>query len=279
MNIDYLIKLLPNVKERLKESEANNIMKLGAKTGEIAKLERNGEYHGIAVEFLEDVPHLLTDVFVEKILRLLKKEEYIAVLDLLKLKTMDQVYYVLHHWFSFAVEDYDNSIQIYEKEYPQFDQWIETVRSDPLPGKIKIVDIGHNTVTGDSVVPQEWLGKEFKNGEELHIAMDKLVSRLGKPPVTYAIIYSMIKQTQDTAVTDLTGVKYTRIFYLELKDGKLERTMTISPRKGFTYVIYGKNVIGFIMKDILENNPNTKSCSVGQLISRLQKSIRRGSQR
>jgi len=277
MNFDHLIGLLKDCRERCKESERDTVAKLGAKKGDIAKLERNGEYHGIAIEFLEDVKRLLTDIFVEKILRLLKKEEYLLVMNLLEITNPDQIYYILHKWFEFAVHGYDGSLKVYEKEYPQFDKWIISERSDPLPGKIKIVEIGQNTVTGESVVPPDWLGKEFKNGEELHLAMDQLISRLGKPPVTYAIIYSMIKQKINTIVHDLSNIKYNRIFYVKLADGKIQSVLSSDPKKGYTYVVYGKIVVGFILTDILTDKLTTSNNStVGVLISRLQKSIRRG---
>jgi len=50
-----------------------NVANVGAKIGDIAKLERSGEYYGIAVELLGDVKPLLTSQFIVRIINLLKK--------------------------------------------------------------------------------------------------------------------------------------------------------------------------------------------------------------
>ena len=278
MDFNNLIKLIEeNVKESFKEIPYENIANLGAKKGEIAKLERNGEYHGIAIEFMEDVQQLLTDKFVIKILKLLKKEEFITIMNILNLTDVDQIYYVLHKWFSNAVDIYGNEFNVYKKDYHKLDNWIKTVRSDPLLGKIKIIEIGQNTNTNEPVVPPEWLNREFDSGVDLHLNMDKLETRIGKPPVTYAIIYSMTKQKINTIVTDLTSIKFNNIFYLKLNNGQLESSWATTSKKGYTYVVYDKLIIGFIIDDILEKKTdNSGEKRVGLLVSRLQKSIRRG---
>ena len=81
-------------------------------------------------------------------------------------------------------------------------RFIDRQRHHPLDKKIKIVDIGINTKTKESVVPIDWLNREFKNGLELHSEMDKLPSRKGKAPVSYCCIYSMTIKTENTWITD-----------------------------------------------------------------------------
>jgi len=284
-DINKIIKLIEtSTKERFKEvtfdgKTANNIANLGAKKGERAKLERNGEYYGIAVEFLENVKRLLTDKLMVRILHLMKKEDYLTIMNMLELTNVDQIHYVIDKWCSVALNDYDNSLKISKKTYPLFDNWIESERSVPLPGRIRVTDVGQNKNTGDSVVPVDWLGREFASGTAMHAAMDKLEQRIGKPPVTYAIIYSMRKQKIEThvAASELVGVKNKLTLYVLLKDGKIITKLAQGYKEGYTYVIYGDVFIGFVLSDILEDKTDVKGGrNVSVLVSRLQKCIRRG---
>lgn len=265
-----------------------NVANLGGHIGNIAKLERSGEYYGIAVEFLEDVKPLLTDRFVIRLLSMLNKEDYITPLELLNLSSMDQLQYILHTWFETAVVDYDGALKNTVKKYPIFDDWIKLVTHDPLLGRIKIVEIGFNQNTGNSVVPTEWIDKEFKNGYELHKDMSQLETRIGKAPVTYAIIYSMIIQKHDTIINEINNLGYDTIFYLDWTGAKFDTEMEKKPRKNtkkqnYQYVKYNNILVGFVLKDILEPKGNVvgehsqpKLREVGVLVSRLQKAIRRG---
>ena len=63
-------------------------------------------------------------------------------------------------------------------------------RDDSLPCKIRIISVGESK-KGHSVLPEDWLGREFQNGEELHREMDQLDWRKGKPPVVYCATYGM----------------------------------------------------------------------------------------
>ena len=287
INYDGLIKIIEkSIKPSYEAYVVNgkmvlNVANLGGKTGDIAKLERNGEYYGIAVELLADVKPLLTDRFVTKMLGLLKKEDYITPLALLGLSSMDQLQYILHKWFQMATVDYNNELASSKKKYPIFDDWITTITHDPLPNKIKIVEIGQNQNTGDSVVPVDWIDREFDSGYDLQKEMDSLESRIGKPPVTFAIIHSMIIQKNDTLIKDIKGLDYDKIFYMDLVGDKLDSEMVTKAKKGYEYVRYENILVGFKLNDILEPKGNvaseqTKLREVGLLVSRLQKSIRRG---
>jgi len=290
-DIDY-VKLIKIVEKSVKKSylayehdnkRVPNVSNLGAKVGDIAKLERHGEYYGIAVEFLENLNPLLTDRFVIRILTMLKKEDYITPITILNLTSVDQLQYVLHTWFQFATTEYDNSLKNIKKKYPIFDPWIKSVTHDPLLGKIKLVEIGFNQNTGNSVVPVDWIGREFANGKELHKEMDKLETRIGKPPVTYAIIYSMIIQKNDSIITEIKNIDYDTIFYLDWIGHKFDSQTTTKLRKGYEYVKYNNILVGFKLDSILEPKGKIEGehsrpalREVGLLVSRLQKSIRRG---
>lgn len=283
INYDILIKI---VQESLKKSyEAHehhgklvpNVANLGGKKGDIAKLERSGEYYGIAVKLLEDLRPILTGTFVIKILHMLKKEDYITPLECLKLTTLDQLQYILHKWFIKATTNYQNQLAGFKKKYPEFDPWINSVTHDPLLGRIKIVEIGINQNTGDSVVPAEWMDKEFENGYELQKEMDKLETRLGKPPVTYAIIYSMIIQKNDTLIKNMNNISFQKIFYLDFDGRQFSSKISTKAKKNYQFIQYGQILIGFHLDTILESKKSTsKNKEVGVLVSRLQKAIRRG---
>lgn len=262
-----------------------NVANLGAKKGNIVKLQRQGEYYGISVEVLDDVKPLLTDYIIKKILTILKKEDYITPLKILELDTLDQLFHILDTWFQCSTTEYDNSIKCYQTtDIKKFKKWIQTVRSDPLPCRVKIIEIGQNKNTSESVLPPEWIDKKFESGSDMHSHMDKLESRLAKPPVTYACIYSMTIQQKDDILTDISGKKFEHIWYLNLDQNKISSILTtkINTSKSYTYVQYGTIIVGFVLTDILEEkgklaqNSDIKNKEVGTLVSRLQKSIRRG---
>src|ERR1700733_5068630 len=251
-----------------------NVANLGAKIGDVAKLERQGEYYGIVIEFLEDVKPLLTDKFIIRMLNLLKKEDYVTILGVMGLTSIDQFIYIVNKWFKQTILNEQLSIGKSNKKYILFDDWINTVISDPLPSTIKIIEIGHNQYTGASVFPSEWIDRVFKNGKELHEEMSKLETRMGKPPVTYAVIYSMYIQQYDKIINNITSINYDYIFYIDLIDNKyLSSTITNKPKKKYDYIKYNNVIIGF-NKDSKQSSESSRE--VGILVSRLQKSIRRG---
>ena len=283
-DLDYhkLIKLVkdgtkPSFKAYLDDDNklAPNVANLGAKVNDIAKLTRSGEYSGITVQFMETARRLLTDRFVIQILKQLEKEDYVTPLDMLSIINLDTLLYILHTWMERAVEGYDNSMKLFEKKWESYDDWIKTTISDPLLSKIKVIEIGHNKVTGDSVVPPEWIDRVFESGYAMQAAMSKLESRIGKPPVTYAIIYSMNIDKQDSIITDPKSFEH--LFYLDLVKRKVVARKVDKIEEGYVYVKCDKVLIGFRTEEILEPKESVKkNKDVGLLVSRMQKAIRRG---
>lgn len=258
-----------------------NVANLGAKKGEIAKLMRKGEYHGLAVQFLENLRPLLTDKFILRMCRLLKKEDYITPLSVLNLLELDELHYILYTWLDCATNDFTESNKKLfpkpKKNYEDFDEWIRTVRSDPISCQIKVIEIGCNQKTGGPVVPIEWTDREFDSGFEMQEEMSKLDTRFGKPPVTFAVIHSMIIQRSSSIINQITNEKFDHIFYLTLHDDVLVSELTGKIKPNYDYVQYDKFLVGFNLIDLLEpkeNNSGPKE--VGVLVSRLQKAVRRG---
>ncbi|BCS82730.1 helicase [Cotonvirus japonicus] len=259
-----------------------NIANFGGKKGNHVKLQRNGEYYGIGVELLEDVKQLLTDKLVIRILKLLGQENYSTPLNILGLTSLDELQYILHMWLEHACDQYDHSLENYKKAYPVYNDWIKTVRSDALPGKVKITDIGFNEKTGGSVLPTDWIDREFVNGAAVHDEMNKLETRTGKPPATYAIIYTMEIQKQDTIITDMSKISFEIVCYINFVNGKFTSEIVCGSKtklRKCSYVKYDKMLIGFNIDDILvPKKTNSKLHEVSILVSRLQKCIRRGKQ-
>ncbi len=83
-------------------------------------------------------------------------------------------------------------------EDPKFEsQKIEAItkfvgiqRHEPLSCRLRVLSVGKSK-KGHSVVPEEWLGREFDNADQLHREMDQLDWRRGKPPVVYCATYGI----------------------------------------------------------------------------------------
>ncbi len=290
-DIDYskLVKVVEkttkkNYQARYKNGQlVPNVANLGGKIGDIVKIERSGEYEGLAVQLMEDLKPLLTDRIIIRILTMLKKEDYATPLNILGLSSLDQLQYVMHQWFTLATTGYNDEFKKTKKYYPQLYPWIKSVAHDPLLGKIKVIEIGQNQSTGAPVVPPEWIDREFDDGRQMHSEMSKLETRFGKPAVTFAIIYSIIIQKNDKILSDVKNISYETIFYIDLNNDKLISTLSTKIKKGYQYVKYNDILIGFVLNDILEpkgkiegEHQQSKLREVGLLVSRLQKSIRRG---
>lgn len=251
-----------------------NLANLGAKIGDIARMDRRGEYTDLTVEILEPARRLLTDAFVIQLLKILDNEDYVSPLEMLSFISLDMLWYVLDKWLTKSVEGYNKQIPV-SKKYPQLDKWIETVTHDPLLMRIKVIGIGHNVTTDDSVVPEDWIDREFANGYEMQAEMGRLPSRVGKPPVTYAIIYGMIIDKKNTICQKIpTTFKY--LFYVDKVSRNVVSELTDTVREGYQYVKYDDTVIGFKLTDLLEPKGSTGKKDVGIMVSRLQKAIRRG---
>ena len=261
----------------------DNLANVGGRRGEIFKLNRPGEYNGLAIELLENVKPLLTNNLIIRILKMISTEDFNTPLNILGLVEIDELLYILKTWLQLALKtpsEYTKSFAP-KKTYIKFNDWIKTYRFDPINAKFKIVEIGMNRDTGQSVVPSDWIDREFDSGRYAHREMDALESRIGKSPVTYAIIYSMQIVKNNSVITDITNIKY-KLYVEFIFDGK--KFITSYPKKpkenksnSLTYILYTDTLIGFNLDNILKEKTSEKNNrDVGILVSRLQKCIRRG---
>lgn len=253
-----------------------NFANLGGKIGDVYKRSA-GEYGGIEVRILENAPVLLTDHVIIRILKRLDKQDYHTPLDILSVYNTDMMCYMLSKWFTKATVGYGGEFNIYEKRYPELDDRIWRVAHDPIPVKIQIVNIGFNTNTKCSVLPDKWMDRIFPNASELHREMDQLESRMGKPSTTFAVICSMIKSDENNILHSISNIEYDNIIYLRFNGTEFNVQYTLSSEGKYQYVKYDKLVIGFQVKELLvtKEQPH-RTESAGILASRLQKCIRNG---
>lgn len=197
MNIDDCLKRYQTRYDDGKPTK--NICNYGLNVFGIAKVCRNGEYYGVEIMALEEILPLFTTNNITKAYELLIKEEYKKIIELLKISEeytkhgSDVIHYIIEKWCEvvhiLCPKGIKTGTQIKEK---RLDERIKLNRSDEIVGKFKIVSIGKNSKTNESVLPEEWLDKEFLSAKDLHNQMNNLGNRKGKPPVTYCCTYGMI---------------------------------------------------------------------------------------
>ena len=159
----------------------NIITNNGLKKDGIAIRTRDGEYTDFSVKVLEDVKPLLTEIRISKAIKMLDENNIQGCIKVLNVENevniygINLIYGILKIWLeknelSIPQEYVNNAIKI---ECEKLNRWILTTRSEPLQCKIQVVNIGKSK-KGQSVVPDDWLGREFNNATELHLEMDKL---------------------------------------------------------------------------------------------------------
>lgn len=195
-----------------------NIANYGLSQMETAKVMRNGEYFGVEIQALEYIKPLFTTQSIIKAYELLLKENYLSIIQILKIEKEytvygnDIVHYIISKWCSTVkIECPTNiknisTINLSLDVQKNLDNHIHLNRSDEVVGKFKIINVGQNQNTGSSVLPIEWIDKEFNSAKELHSEMNKLDYRRGSPPVTYCCTYGMIITT-DSDIKQWLNIK------------------------------------------------------------------------
>jgi hypothetical protein len=302
-----------NTKESYKCSyydgrKSKNVANYGAQKGDIASILRKGEYNGLTIQFLENIKYLLNDKLIIKIIKLLNKEEFITCMNILNVDNVTKIYYILIKWLE--LNNIEHTIKIDQNELnnlensgelEELNEWVKMIDHSPINGKIKIINVGYNNKTGASVVPDEWLDKEFQNGYHLHTEMNKLDTRIGKPPVTFCCTYSSMILLKNDDIVESNNIeqliKAKKIVHLYIIKIKKNNITPVSKYYNLTsnnidnisifnntndtnlykFVRYGNLLIGFRYSELFNETPiYDKSIEVGVLASRLQKAIRRG---
>jgi hypothetical protein len=207
------------VKQRyLLDSESNplkTVANYGLAPGDKAYISRDGMYRGFTIEALENIHPIINENIVINSLKSIKKnlssiksdqqKFYLKIARLLGINdyviesgisSRSITYYGLDTWLEF-----NKFNLIFDKHYDKNEidtdiqekigRHIKRERHHPISGRFKIISCGCNSKKKEPVVPIEWIGKTFGNGNDLHLQMDKLDSRKGEPPTMYCAISSM----------------------------------------------------------------------------------------
>lgn len=178
-----------------------NIANFGLLPFETAKVMRNGEYFGVEIQAIDHILPLFTTHMIDKTYTYLQKNDYQNIVQLLKIQKEytkygnDVVHYIIKKWCDHVHVDIPKDIKDVNIDDKILDGRIKLNRSDEIIGKFKIISIGTNVHNNTSVLPEEWMGREFNSAKELHLEMNKLPYRKGTPPVTYCCTYGMIITT------------------------------------------------------------------------------------
>lgn len=274
----------------------NNVANYGLKIDDVCVRMRDGEYTDFGIKALENMRPLLTDYRISKAIKFLDENNIESATRVLYLDNevksygVNVIYSVIKEWLvkndiDVPSEYINNAFELDEDTM----QYVLTTRSDSLRGKVQINNIGKSK-QGQSVVPEDWLGKEFSNGRELHKEMDNLDWRKGKPPVCYCCTYTMIIQEKYSwkNKTDEVIMTYNPSFSINIGNkcsvihftdnynewlNNLDDSIDILPCVSINNKKY---IIACQLKNIIGENKYNDTENVGFLVSKLQKAIRRG---
>jgi hypothetical protein len=282
----------------------SNIANLGIKKGQKAEVRRTGEYKGLIIEALSDTSHLTTDYHIIRAIEALYDGDInkaIKILDIDKYFVKygsNAIHYTVRRWLeqnNLGIPSIIDSKSDYAIDDADLDNKIRTVRNDPVNFPFKVVSVGQSK-KGNPVVPQRWLGREFKNGEEFHRMMDGLDWRKGKPPVSYCCTSGMIlvDESKWGSTLEPSISPYCYIVCMDSIGGKLRSSIkqidqigqvnqvddivSVCSKPNSTYMVSHRGNYTFVVnRKLFAGKPiYTKSHNVGLLASRLQKCIRRG---
>jgi hypothetical protein len=296
----------------------NNIANTGLSSGQIA-IRGGGEYNGLEIRATEDIKPLLTDARVIRAIKHLIAGEIPKAIGVLRLNEeiyeysasnpndqngLGLLYSTIKYWLErndipVPKEYTDKAIDITSNnKFKKLIEWIESYIWSPIRGKFEIVEIGYDK--DHSIVPEEWLGREFNDAYELHKAMDKLDWRKGKPAVTFCIIYGIQHKpaSEIYTIADVpTNAKVKIGMTMFIKKGIIQSNITIfDSTKNYKdwfkslpkncdilmFELNGDNFdkkisIAFHYNELFESVPKyEKKRTVGLLVSTMQKLLRRG---
>jgi hypothetical protein len=281
----------------------NNVANFGLDIGQISYVRRNGEYHNFRVKALEVIKPLLTHHRIARAVKALSTNDIHTAISILTINEevkqygINLLYTILHNWLKRVGFDiypeYEHKATI---KLPQkIIDWINTDIHAELKGKLEVVGIG-SSLKGNSVVPESWLGKIFESGIKLHSEMNTLDWRKGKPVVRFCAVYGMSIldiHTWTSYNDDILGYS-PQIGFMIAYDGVKMKTRYCKFSTNLDYIKWaqGKKLKKFLLHDlsdatqiiicadydnIVDKYSKYSACeSIGVLVSRLQKCIRRG---
>lgn len=263
----------------------NNVANKGAKPNTELKMNRNGDYFDISICIHEEIYPLFNSYHIEKI-KLMIENNFQDVISNIKLYGLESLHKKYdNNVFKFIVEEFYRVNEIYDKKlyYNDYDDTLMK-KDSQLINRIRTqihepLNVSFHITNGGKLLPEDWIGKTFKNGYELHREIDKLESRMNHPPCTYLCIYTMelVKENIFNKWNEQIN-KNTNIFFnpdtykFELKQNKSYNSDKL------LYFEFDKCNIVFDESYIFSDKMEHKTGSVGYYVSLMQKAIRRMNQ-
>lgn len=270
----------------------DRLANLGGNPGDVFVRAKGNEYNGLAVRLLDRVYPLYTVQTVSTIVRLVKNNEYMKVLDMMGLQSVEELEYVLYTWTVTAIgtSPVGMSKPKVVDRADILNSRVSKIRHDPIDCRLEVTDVGYNSITKSSAVPEDWMGRIFDSGEEMHRAMDEF--RPGKPPTTYAVIYSMTKREQSELLDTVPNSDSILVWLIDSNCRVHDYDRTALPQSSeYSYIrLSDDEYVGFVLNEhfterstaptnrqyITEYGEQIQTLSSGVLSSMLQKAVRRG---
>ncbi len=270
-----------------------NLANLGGSKGTNLFVNRNGEYNGIIIELQDRVYPLYTDQSVHSIYLNIETNytNNILLIEKFGLEMLYQKY--SNEIFRFIVDQFlisNNNKPIY-LNYPKISLDIKKSELIELTKKINtdihtLIPIPVKVISCGELLPEEWIGKIFKSGEDFHKSIDNLEARINKPPVTYLANYCMeyvnekkLFEIKDLNLEDI--ILKNNLWIQDVNTGKFIKKTNKIDKVIKNYIeieILDKKIYVFYSKEntFEQNNIELSSGSVGFNVSLMQKSFRRG---
>ena len=175
-----------------------NVQNFGLPKGQCAVRHKNGKFHQFAIRAEQDIPPLLTHLRVADAVGALIAGN---LTESARLLTVESEFLqhgegvlraVLTLWLT------QNGIDIPPAYFgdtallaPELQSRLLLTRTDRMPFALSIAAVGSADDSGTSVVPEDWLGRRFENGEELCRAIDTLPHRQGEAETTYCCHFGL----------------------------------------------------------------------------------------
>lgn len=278
--------------KRINNKLMKNIANFGLKKFMRAEISRGGEYEGLTIEVQNDMPFLITDFRIQSAITYIIKEDFDSAsrelnLNSLFIKYGDAVVLAgIKLWLDKNDIKYDLEFDLHGDILNEIRDIVLKNRHNSLDVEIIIISTGGCAKTGNPVVPDDWIGRKFLSGADLHNAMNKLPWRVGKPPVTYCCTYSMIISEDRKSFDSLQATGEEHILIIESINGYpktiLKRISEDELNKwnlkkdSYIFMKISKLIL-ILQKTLIESKPKyVKTDNVGYLSSLLQKCIRRG---
>jgi hypothetical protein len=272
-----------------------NIANFGLLKGQKAHRESQGEYYGFSIEATETIRPLLTDHAIKFML-----DNYTDIDKIVRHFYLDQFYikhgnslidYIICKFYEInGIDTLPKVVTVTDTKIDDTDlnQWIKSNRYDTICNSFKINGVGLNTKS--TIVPEDWIDREFKNGFDLHSEIDKLEWRRNKPPCSYCCIYNMTILDDTMYIDSLDKLPNKNTLYdiiiinydkdeIKTEIGNYTKTTLLKKVKlnSKHKVLVNDGLIIIYNKDIAVENPEyIKTDNVGYLASTLQKIVRRG---